>query len=74
MWTTSTWFLQGSGILHNASACHVTGQNFELYPSMEGHSVSNIEYRDDIRVRHVDPVTQQEVQTLQRRSPLIYQS
>jgi len=27
-WITSTWSLQGSGILHNASACHVTGQNF----------------------------------------------
>jgi hypothetical protein len=23
--------MQGNGILHNASACHVTGQNFQLY-------------------------------------------
>jgi hypothetical protein len=53
--------------LHNASACHVTGQNVQLYPEMEGHSVSNIEYRDDVRVLHVDPVTQQEVQILQIR-------
>jgi len=27
-WITSTWSLQGNGILHNASACHVTGENF----------------------------------------------
>jgi len=38
-WLTSTWSLQGNGILHNASACHVTGQNFQLYPATEGHSV-----------------------------------
>jgi len=68
-WITSTWSLQGSGILHNASACRVTGQNFQLYPATEGHSVSNIEYRDDVRVLHVDPVTHQEVQILQERSP-----
>jgi hypothetical protein len=24
-WITSTWSLQECGILHNASACHVTG-------------------------------------------------
>jgi hypothetical protein len=61
--------LQGSRILHNASACHVMGQNFQLYPAMKGHSVSNTEYRDDVRVLHVDPVTHQEVQILQARSP-----
>jgi hypothetical protein len=43
-WITSTWSLQGSGILHNASACHVMGQLFQLYLATEGHSVSNIEY------------------------------
>ena len=68
-WITSTWSRQGSGILHNASACHVTGQIFQLYPATEGHSVSNIEYRNDVRVLHVDPVTHQEVHTLQGRSP-----
>jgi hypothetical protein len=35
---------------------------------MEGHSVSNIEYRDDVRVLHVHPVTHQKVQILQGRS------
>ena len=40
-WITSTWPLQGSGILHNASACHVTGQDFQLYPATEGHSVNH---------------------------------
>ena len=69
-WITSTWSLQGSGILHNASACHVTGQNFQLCPATEGHSVSTIEYRDDVRVLHIEPVTYQEVQMLQGRSPL----
>jgi len=68
-WITSTWSLQGSGILHNASACHVTVQNFQLYPATEGHSVSNIQYRDDVRVLHVDPVTHQEVQTLRGHLP-----
>jgi hypothetical protein len=55
--------------LHSASACHVTGQNFQLYPAMEGHSVSTIEYRDDVQVLHIDPVTYQEVWILQNRSP-----
>ena len=68
-WITSTWLLQGSGILHNASACHVTGQDFQLYPAMEGHSESAIEYRDDVRVLHIEPITHQEVQILQGRSP-----
>jgi len=68
-WITSTWSLQGNGILHNASACHVTGQSFQLYPATEGHSVSTIEYRDDIRVLHVEPVTYQEVCILQDYSP-----
>jgi len=36
-WITSTWHLQGSGILHNASACHVTGQDFQLYPATGSH-------------------------------------
>jgi len=67
-WITSTWSLQGSGILH-ASACHVTGQNFQLYPAMEGHSLSNIEYRDDVRVLHVDPVSHQEIHTSRTFTP-----
>jgi hypothetical protein len=66
-WITSTWSLEGNGILHNASACHVTGQDFQLYPAMEGHSVSTIDYRDDIRVLHIEPVTYQEVQIVQGR-------
>jgi len=69
-WITSTWSLQGTGILHNASAC----QNFELYPATEGHSDSNIEYRDDVRVSHIKPVTYQEVQILQGPSHLMHQS
>ena len=68
-WITSTWSLQGSGILHNASACHATGQNFQLYSATEGHSVSTIIYRDDVRVLHTEPVTYQEVRILQGRSP-----
>ena len=63
-WITCTWSLQGSGILHNTSACHVTGQNFQLYPAMEGHSVSTIEYYDNVRVLHIEPVTYHEVQIL----------
>ena len=68
-WITSTWPLQGSGILHNASACHVTGQYFQLYPATEGHSESTIEYHDDVRALHVEPITHEEVQILQGRSP-----
>jgi len=49
IWITSTWSLQGSGILHNASAFHVTGQDFQLYPATESHSESTIEYHDDVR-------------------------
>jgi len=67
-WITSTWSLQGSGILHIASACHVTGQNIQLYPAMEGHSESKIEYRDDVWILHTEPVTYQEVQILHGRS------
>jgi hypothetical protein len=55
--------------LQNASACHVTGQKFQLYPATEGHSVSNIGYRDNVRVIHVDPVTHQEIQILQETLP-----
>ena len=68
-WITSTWSLQGSGILRNAGACLVTGQNFQLYPAMEDHSASSIEYHDDIRVLHLEPVTYQEVQILKNHSP-----
>jgi hypothetical protein len=68
-WITSTWSLQGNGILHNASACHVTGQNFQLYPATEGHALSTVTYQADVRVQHIEPVTYQEVQILQDRSP-----
>ena len=68
-WITSTWYLQGNGILHNASTCHVTGQNFQLYPATEGHLVSTVEYHDDIRVLHIEPVTYQTVQIIQGNSP-----
>jgi len=68
-WITLTWSLQGNGILHNFSACHVRGQNFQLYPATEGHSVSTVEYRDDIRVLHIEPVTYQEVQIIRGYSP-----
>ena len=68
-WITSTWSLQGSGILYNASACHVTGQDFQLYPTTEGHSESPIEYHDEVRVLHIEPITHQEVKILQGRSP-----
>jgi len=69
-WITSTWSLQGSGILHNASACHVTGQDFQLHPATEGHSESTIEYHDDVRTLHIEPITHQEVKILQGCSPL----
>ena len=55
--------------MHNASACHVTGQIFQLYPATEDHSESTIGYRDDIPVQHIEPVTYQEVQILRGRSP-----
>ena len=67
-WITSTWSVQGSGILHNASACYVTGQDFQLYPVTEGHSESIIGYHKDVRVIHVEPITHEEVQILQGRS------
>jgi hypothetical protein len=73
-WITSTWSLQGSGILRNASACLVTGQNFQLYPAMEGNSASPIEYHDDMQVLHLQPVTFQEVEIFKNRSPLMYRS
>jgi hypothetical protein len=63
-WITSTWFLQGNDILHNASACNVIGQIFQLYPATEGHSVSPIEYRDDLRALHIEPVAYQEARVL----------
>jgi hypothetical protein len=68
-WITLTWSLQGNVILHNASACHVTGQNFELYPATEGHSVSTVTYQADVRVQHIEPVTYQELHILQGQSP-----
>jgi hypothetical protein len=57
-----------NGILHSASAFHVTGQDFQLYPAMEGHSQSTIEYHDDLRALHIEPINHQEVQILQGRS------
>jgi hypothetical protein len=54
--------------LHNTSACHVPGQNFQLYPAKEGHSVSTIEYCDGIRVLHIEPLTSQEVRLVQDSS------
>jgi len=68
-WITSTWSLQGSSILHNANAFYVTGQDFQLYPAKEGHSESTIEYHDDVRVFHIQPITHQEVKILQGNSP-----
>ena len=68
-WITSTWSLQGSGILHNASACHVTGQDFQLYPATEVHSESNFEYHDDVQALHIEPITHQDIQILQGHSP-----
>jgi hypothetical protein len=61
--------LQGNGILHNASTCHVTGQDFQLYPVTEEHSVSIITYEDSCMQQHIEPVTHQEVQMLQGRTP-----
>ena len=55
--------------MHNASACHVTGQDFQLYPATEGHSESTTEYHDDVRALHIEPITHQEVEILQGRSP-----
>jgi len=36
---------------------------------MEGHTESKIEYCDDVRVLHTEPVTYQQVQILQGCSP-----
>ena len=47
----------------------MTGQDFQLYPAKEGHSESTIEYHDDVRALHVQPVTHEEVQILQGPSP-----
>jgi hypothetical protein len=67
-WTTSTWTLHGNGILHNASSCHVTGQDFKLYPATESLSVSTVTYQAELMVQHVEPITNQELQLLQSRS------
>lgn len=58
----------GNSILHNAGTCHVTGQNFQLYPATEGNSVFNHWYRDSLLLQHIEPVTCQEEQMLQSRS------
>jgi len=42
---------------------------FQLYPATEGHSQSTIEYHNDVRALHNEPITDQEVQTLQGRCP-----
>ena len=55
--------------MHNASACRVMGQDFQLYPAMEGHSGSTIEYHEDVRALHIEPIAHQEVQIFQGRSP-----
>jgi hypothetical protein len=68
-WTTSTWSLQGNGVLHNASVCHITGQIFQLYPATEGHSVSTVTYSTDLLAQHIEPITHQELQLLQGLSP-----
>jgi len=47
----------------------VTGQHFQLYPAKEGYSESNIQYHDDVRVLHIEPITHQEVKFLQGISP-----
>lgn len=71
---TSTWSLQGNGILHSASACRVTGQNFQLYPATEGHSLSTIEYHDDVRIQQLNLSPIRRCRYCKADSPLMYQS
>jgi hypothetical protein len=67
-WITSTWTLQGNGILHNASACHVTGQDFKLYPVTDSFSATTVSYQAEILVQHVEPLTHHELALLHSRS------
>jgi hypothetical protein len=47
--------------------CH--GKNFQLYSATEGHPESTVEYRDDVRVLHIEPITYQGVQIIKISSP-----
>jgi hypothetical protein len=46
IWTTLSLHNQGNGIIHNASSCHVIGENFQLYPTVRGKTISDLQHHD----------------------------
>jgi hypothetical protein len=46
----------------------VTGQEFQLYPATGSHPESAIEYHDELRAIHIEPITHHEVQIIQEHS------
>jgi hypothetical protein len=63
-WVTSSLMLQGNGILHDASFCHVVGREFQLYPALQGQTSMAVHHHGNMVVQHVEPLTSEEVERL----------
>jgi hypothetical protein len=64
-WITTNKVLQGNGILHNASNCHIVGRNFEVYLGLQGESHFDLQLQGNLILQYLEPLSKQEVRILQ---------
>jgi hypothetical protein len=63
-WISTSLRFHGNGILRNASSCYIVGQNFQLYPTVHGHSTTTVTQDEQLVIHHVNPISLEEQQIL----------
>jgi hypothetical protein len=64
-WTTFSLYLQGNGIIHKASSCHVIGENFQLYPTVRGKTIYDLQHHELFLPIPFEPLSISETKKLQ---------
>jgi len=63
-WTTSSLWIHANGIMRNASWRYVFGQNFQLYPTVLGQTITAVTRNEQLIFNHIDTISPTERQVL----------
>jgi hypothetical protein len=69
-WTTASLILEGNGVIHNSSSCHIVGQGFQLLPTSRGYSEVILPTHENMIIQHVEPLHTAEVSILKHKATI----
>jgi hypothetical protein len=63
-WTTASLILEGNGVIHNSSSCHIVGQGFQLLQTLRGLNEIILQTQENMIIQRVEPLHAAEVSIL----------